>query len=199
MLVAASCVIVLWSPNSIKSQWVRSEASAGMERGILLPVLVEPTPIPVAFRLVQTENLTDWKGDRATEAWRRLVLQIKAMDEASPLAGVGQPTAAAFPLLPADGGPALRTGGVGRWFTLLALAIALSVWYWGSQSTSTAFAIIIGVAAVLLVLFRTAEKDISPRMRALATRWLLPRDGGVPVNTAEALNRIFESASASVT
>jgi hypothetical protein len=79
MLTAASCVIVLWSSNSIKSQWVRTEATAGLEREILLPVMIEPVKIPLAFKLVQTEDFTNWRGDTQSEPWRRLVLQVRAM------------------------------------------------------------------------------------------------------------------------
>ena len=35
---AARCVVVLWSAASVGSEWVRSEASEGKRRGILVPV-----------------------------------------------------------------------------------------------------------------------------------------------------------------
>ncbi len=40
-LDAASCVVVVWSVHSIASEWVRSEANEGAERGILVPVQID--------------------------------------------------------------------------------------------------------------------------------------------------------------
>ena len=39
-LQALRCVIVAWSETSIKSRWVRAEAREGMDRDILVPVLL---------------------------------------------------------------------------------------------------------------------------------------------------------------
>jgi hypothetical protein len=36
-LDAAKCVIVLWSKTSVYKEWVRTEASEGKQRGILIP------------------------------------------------------------------------------------------------------------------------------------------------------------------
>lgn len=62
-LDAAKCVIVLWSHKSVKSKWVKTEASEGDRRGILVPVLIEEdVKIPLAFRLIEAANLIDWEG-----------------------------------------------------------------------------------------------------------------------------------------
>ena len=37
----SECVIVVWSVKSVKSEWVRAEAAEGLERKILVPVLIE--------------------------------------------------------------------------------------------------------------------------------------------------------------
>ena len=39
---AASTVVVLWSPRSVVSDWVRTEAHYGKDRGKLVPVIVAP-------------------------------------------------------------------------------------------------------------------------------------------------------------
>src|ERR1700755_3567024 len=59
----AKAVLVLWSPSSVKSEWVRGEASVGRERGILVPVMVRPTNIPVPFNLLNAIDLTGWWGE----------------------------------------------------------------------------------------------------------------------------------------
>jgi hypothetical protein len=59
---AARCLIVLWSRASVASEWVRSEASEGKRRGILVPVFIEAVDAPLAFRLLNGADLTDWEA-----------------------------------------------------------------------------------------------------------------------------------------
>src|SRR5437016_13573510 len=40
-LKIAAAVLVVWTPNSVESRWVRGEAREGAERGILVPVRFE--------------------------------------------------------------------------------------------------------------------------------------------------------------
>ena len=62
-LKAAKCVVVLWSKKSASSEWVRTEASEGRRRGILIPALIEDdVEIPLAFRLIHASRLMDWQG-----------------------------------------------------------------------------------------------------------------------------------------
>ncbi len=78
-LDAASCVIVLWSANSVDRSWVRTEASYAREHGILVPAKIDDTEVPIAYRLVQTADLTDWlKGGTSAEL-ERFVGQVKSM------------------------------------------------------------------------------------------------------------------------
>src|SRR5437879_4183007 len=70
---AASTVVVLWSPRSVSSEWVRTEAHYGKDRGKLVPVVVEPCTIPIAFTLNQTVNLAGWNGNREDRQWRKLL------------------------------------------------------------------------------------------------------------------------------
>lgn len=62
-LTQARCVVVLWSAESVKSRWVRTEASVAAERGTLVPALIEPVAIPLEFRRLQAADLTNWHGD----------------------------------------------------------------------------------------------------------------------------------------
>jgi formylglycine-generating enzyme required for sulfatase activity len=62
-LDAAKCVIVLWSKMSVYKDWVRTEASEGKQKGILIPVLIErDLRIPIEFRRMQAADLIDWGG-----------------------------------------------------------------------------------------------------------------------------------------
>lgn len=61
-LDAAKCVIVLWSGESVSSDWVKNEAREGTKRHILVPVLIEEVKIPFEFRHIQAAQLIDWQG-----------------------------------------------------------------------------------------------------------------------------------------
>ncbi|WP_017327785.1 toll/interleukin-1 receptor domain-containing protein [Synechococcus sp. PCC 7336] len=78
------CVLVLWSKESVASRWVRTEAAEGVNRGILVPVLLEKVEMPLAFRRIQAADLSDWKGEADDMAFKRLVSNIQALlDNAS--------------------------------------------------------------------------------------------------------------------
>jgi hypothetical protein len=62
-LQTSSCVTVLWSTTSVKSDWVKEEAQNGAARGVLVPVLIDDVPIPLGFGRIQTANLVGWRGD----------------------------------------------------------------------------------------------------------------------------------------
>ena len=67
-LAAAACVLVIWSPNSIESEWVYNEAQEGHDRGVLIPVSLDDTRPPLAFRRVQTAALTGFGSEGELEA-----------------------------------------------------------------------------------------------------------------------------------
>jgi len=80
----ASTVVVLWSPRSVTSEWVRTEAHYGKDRGKLVPVIVEPCTIPIAFTLTQTVNLANWQGGREDRQWRKLLTWITDLVSTKP-------------------------------------------------------------------------------------------------------------------
>ena len=61
-LDAADAVVVLWSPRSLESAWVRDEAAEGRDRGKLVPLSVGGVTAPMGFRQFQTIDLGAWKG-----------------------------------------------------------------------------------------------------------------------------------------
>jgi len=65
-LAEATKVVVVWSPASAASRWVRAEAGEGLERRILVPLLIEQCRIPLEFRRIQTLDFTKW--DAAPES-----------------------------------------------------------------------------------------------------------------------------------
>jgi len=58
-LAGARCVVVLWSANSVVSDWVKAEAQEGLRRQILVPALLtEGVRLPLGFRQLQAADLT---------------------------------------------------------------------------------------------------------------------------------------------
>jgi hypothetical protein len=61
-LETAKCVVVLWSKDSISSEWVKNEAAVAAERGVLVPALIDNIKLPLEFRRKQTADLVGWDG-----------------------------------------------------------------------------------------------------------------------------------------
>ncbi len=66
-LQAAAAVLVVWTPTSVASRWVRGEARDGAERGILVPVRLEQARLPIDVRAIHTTDLDGWGDDPASE------------------------------------------------------------------------------------------------------------------------------------
>lgn len=62
-LEVAHCVIVIWSKTSVQSRWVKNEASEGMDRNILVPIIIDDgLKIPLEFKKLHSLNLFKWDG-----------------------------------------------------------------------------------------------------------------------------------------
>src|SRR5690625_4379674 len=62
-LAAAKSVLVVWTPKSVTSRWVRGEAREAADRGILVPVRFEHARLPIDVRAIHTTDLDDWNED----------------------------------------------------------------------------------------------------------------------------------------
>jgi hypothetical protein len=96
----ARCVIVLWSRDSVLSDWVKTEADEGKRRGILVPVLIDAVKIPLAFRRVQAADLVGWSGILPNAGFDELagaVSEILAVGASKPPARAATAFAATTP------------------------------------------------------------------------------------------------------
>lgn len=71
-LTSAKAVVVLWSAEAAKSQWVRSEADSAREAGTLIQATVDGTIPPMPFNQIECANLQQWNGDPDFSGWRKL-------------------------------------------------------------------------------------------------------------------------------
>jgi TolB-like protein len=76
-LRAAKAVVVLWSPRSVVSRWVRAEATLADRAKTLVPVMIEPCERPIMFELTQTAELGHWDGDPADAAWAAFLSDVR--------------------------------------------------------------------------------------------------------------------------
>lgn len=89
-LSQCKAVIVLWSANSTKSQWVREEARMGRDKGTLIPAMLDTSQAPFGFGEVQAANLAAWNGQQDHPDWRRFSEAVRA--------AIGRPAPAAAPV-----------------------------------------------------------------------------------------------------
>jgi hypothetical protein len=75
----ANCVVVLWSKNSINSEWVHEEAAIAKRRGILVPANIEHVEPPLGFGLIQAADLTNWKTGKNHLGFESLINAISIL------------------------------------------------------------------------------------------------------------------------
>jgi adenylate cyclase len=78
-LRSADAVVVLWSAEAAKSQWVRAEADAAREAGTLVQVSLDGSMPPMPFNQIQCAKLSGWNGDRSAAEWRKVESSIEAL------------------------------------------------------------------------------------------------------------------------
>lgn len=77
-LQEARCVVVLWSSRSIRSQYVKDEASYALKLGKLVPVAIEAVEPPFRFQGLHTVDLSGWNGGQGFPALRKLTGDLAA-------------------------------------------------------------------------------------------------------------------------
>ena len=78
----ASCVLVIWTNASVRSEWVQTEAMEGLSRRVLVPILMDDVEPPLAFRRTQTADLREWAAsDDSVEELDRLLTSITRLTE----------------------------------------------------------------------------------------------------------------------
>lgn len=87
------CMVVLWSANSVQSEWVCEEAAEGRRLGRLVPVSIDRVRPPAGFREVQAADLVGWDGSPDFIGLQRLVEDIERLigKPGAPLAAASTP------------------------------------------------------------------------------------------------------------
>ena len=75
-LQSAKAVVVLWSAEAAKSQWVRAEADAARNAQTLVQATLDGTIPPLPFNQIQCADLSGWNGEPDSGGWRKLVASV---------------------------------------------------------------------------------------------------------------------------
>jgi len=78
-LKSANAVVVLWSAEAAKSEWVRAEADTARHLGTLIQATIDGGIPPLPFNQIQCADLNGWEGDTDAPGWRKLLASVQAL------------------------------------------------------------------------------------------------------------------------
>jgi adenylate cyclase len=78
-LTAARAVIVIWSAEAVKSQWVQSEADRAREDSKLVQLTLDGAKLPMPFDRIQCADMKGWTGDLDAPGWCKVVESVEAL------------------------------------------------------------------------------------------------------------------------
>jgi len=105
-LRAAKAVVVVWSAEAAKSQWVRAEADLAREAQTLVQLSLDGAPLPMPFNRIQCADLAGWAGDPGHPGWRKVANSVAELANANVPAGAAT-VAASPPPLPLSEKPSI--------------------------------------------------------------------------------------------
>jgi adenylate cyclase len=88
-LESAKAVVVIWSAEAVKSEWVQSEADQARADHKLVQLSIDGARLPMPFDRIQCADLAGWSGDAGAPGWRKVVASIAEL--------TGGPAAASSP------------------------------------------------------------------------------------------------------
>ncbi|HEV2362794.1 MAG TPA: TIR domain-containing protein [Caulobacteraceae bacterium] len=86
-LSTAKAVLVIWSAEAVKSEWVQSEADQARADRKLVQMSIDGARLPMPFDRIQCADLSNWDGDLEAPGWRKVVASV------AELVGRGAPAA----------------------------------------------------------------------------------------------------------
>lgn len=118
-LRAAKVVVVIWSQEAIKSQWVRAEADVARLAGKLVQLSIDDATPPLPFNQIQCADMRGWTGDLSMPGWQKVIASISelmlgasqghapvvAPPPSAPLALPDKPSIAVLPFANLSGDP----------------------------------------------------------------------------------------------
>lgn len=78
-LTQSKSVVVVWSAEAVKSQWVRSEADRARMDNKLVQITLDGARLPMPFDQIECADLSKWTGDRADPEWRNVLSSVEEL------------------------------------------------------------------------------------------------------------------------
>ena len=78
-LVEAGAVLVIWSADAVRSEWVRSEANRARTMHKLVQMTLEDIEPPMPFDMIECAKLHGWTGDSQAPGWEKVLHSIAAL------------------------------------------------------------------------------------------------------------------------
>ena len=141
----AKAVLVLWSDDAVRSEWVRSEANRAREEKKLVQMSLDGVAPPMPFDQIHCTELTGWSGDPLAPAWQRRLQSIgervgrgpAALEEDAP---ASEPSGHRLgPAAPLPTTEPRRRGGRLAWVAAVLLLIIVlaagGALFWSSRTT----------------------------------------------------------------
>jgi TolB-like protein len=75
-LRAARAVVVIWSVDAVKSEWVQSEADRARQDHKLVQLSIDAAPLPMPFDRFPCADLSDWSGVADHAGWRKVLASL---------------------------------------------------------------------------------------------------------------------------
>ncbi len=72
-LATAKAVVVIWSAEAARSEWVRSEAERARADHKLVQLSVDGARLPMPFDQTQCADLAGWSGGDDSAGWKQVV------------------------------------------------------------------------------------------------------------------------------
>jgi adenylate cyclase len=88
-LDAAKAVMVVWTPTSVASRWVRGEAREAADRGKLVPVRFDDARLPMDVRAIHTTDLDEWAENPSSPPAQEFLHALGAMIARAPTQAAG--------------------------------------------------------------------------------------------------------------
>lgn len=94
-LRGAKAVVVIWSSDAVKSQWVRAEADFARNAGTLVQLSIDGVIPPLPFTQIHCAQLSGWDGNRDSSGWRNILDSVRDL-----IAGVHGEVSSIAPTVP---------------------------------------------------------------------------------------------------
>ena len=78
-LTSARAVLVVWSAEATQSDWVRAESDRARIAHTLIQVSIDGALPPLPFNQIQCTDLSGWRGDLDSDAWRKVEKSVAAL------------------------------------------------------------------------------------------------------------------------